>query len=243
MPSPFPILYEDDALIAFDKPPDLLTAPDRWDRDGRNLMQLVHESFGPEIVNAHRVDRAASGVVLCARSPYMLEAMLQQFRDQLVRRRDLAITRGAPLEAESRVDQPIATDPAHVGRMKTSHRYGRAADTLVRVLTRWRGYTLVEALTETDRIHQIRLHLESLGCPVLADSFYGNGLPLMLSDLKSGYRRKPEEEERPILGRLALHTESLTFGHPLTKKHIVIKSPLPKDFQVAIRYLDLFATV
>ncbi len=236
-----PILFEDDVLLAFDKPSGLLVAPDRWDKDRENLMDQVHSHLSPEIFNVHRLDFETSGVLLCSKEKRSHDFLTGEFQERRVKKRYLAITRGAPPEDEMTIDRPLSEDPRQVGRMRSNRSGGKAAETQLKVLTRWRGYALVELFPITGRMHQIRVHLTSIRSPVVADPMYGDGKPLMLSDIKRGYKHKEKEEERPLLGRLGLHAESLTIRHPITREPLTITSPLPKPFEVSIKYLKRFA--
>lgn len=236
-----PVLYEDDLLVAFDKPSGLLSAPDRWDKDETHLVRLAQERFGPETFNVHRLDFETTGVILFAKTRDALTATARQFSEGKAVKRYLAITRGSPEKEEMLVDRPISTDPARPGRMRMSHRYGRPAVTRLHLLTRWRGYSLVEAFPQTGRTHQVRVHLSAVGSPVVADPFYGDGQPLLLSKLKAKYKFKEGREERPLVSRVALHAESLEIDHPVTGARLKISAPLPKDLEVGIRYLRRFA--
>ena len=102
------------------------------------------------------------------------------------------------------------------------------------------GYTLIMVKLHTGRTHQIRVHLGQVDLPIVADALYG-GKKLWLSRLKSDYRLKPGREERPLLGRVALHSEEIKLPHPLTGEPLTITAPLPKDLKVALKYLRLHA--
>ena len=101
------------------------------------------------------------------------------------------------------------------------------------------GLALVECRPQTGRPHQVRLHLAVAGAPVLNDLLYGNDTRLLLSDLKRGY--KGRDDERPLINRLALHAASLTFTHPVSREQTTLSAPRPKDFAVALKYLQKFA--
>jgi RluA family pseudouridine synthase len=235
-----PIVFEDESLIAFDKPSGLLIAPDRWDKNRENLMDLIHEK-SPETFNVHRLDSETSGVLLCAKTKSALDKVSRQFEDQKVEKRYLAIVAGSPVDDETVVRRAIAEDYHVPGRMRLSSQYGKPSETTIKVITRWRGYALVEAFPKTGRTHQIRVHLVSIGCPVLADSLYGSAEGLLLSSIKRAYKHKGKDEERPLIGRLALHAQSLELTHPTTGEPLKIESPIPHDFEVSIKYLKRFA--
>ncbi|HWI56534.1 MAG TPA: RNA pseudouridine synthase, partial [Bacillota bacterium] len=92
----------------------------------------------------------------------------------------------------------------------------------------------------TNRPHQIRVHLRSVGLPIVADPLYG-GRPLLLSQIKRAYQLKPNHTERPLIGHLALHAEAFTLAHPVTAAPLTITAPWPKDLTVAVKYLKRYA--
>lgn len=234
------VLFEDDTIIAFDKPSGLLVAPDRFDKTKPSLMDWVHRTLSPTIFNVHRLDRETSGLVLCAKTRDALRTLCRSFEGREVEKRYIALVRGAPAWDEKRVDLSLAPDLASPGRMRVD-RAGKPASTQFRVLTRWRRYAQVEAAPLSGRTHQIRVHLASLGCPIVSDRFYGGGRHFYLSEIKRDYKQKPDRQEIPMMGRLALHAASLAFRHPGTGAAVTIRAPLPHDFEVAFRYLDRFA--
>ncbi len=235
------VLFEDENLIAFDKPSGLLTAPDGWDQDRINLMTMIHKQISSAIFNIHRLDRETSGVLLCSKDKKSLDNLSSQFQSRTVTKRYLAITQGTLPKDELTIHLPIAEDKYQLGKMRVSRSLGKPCETFIKGITRWRGYSLAEIFPKTGRTHQIRVHLASQGCPVLGDALYGSGQGLLLSVIKTGYKHKKDEPERPLLGRLALHAESIAFTHPTTRKLQTIRSPLPRDFEVAIKYLKRFA--
>lgn len=235
-----PILYEDNDILAFDKPSQVLVVPDRWDKEEFNIMDYVHREISPDIYNVHRLDYATSGVLLCAKNKPALDFLSGMFQARTVSKRYEALTLGSPVDDEMTIDLPIMEDPQNPGKMMTKKKQGKPSETHVRVITRWRGFSHVEAFPVTGRTHQIRVHLKAIGCPVIADPIYSDGRGLYLSDIKRAYKSK-EEEERPLIGRLALHAESLEIKHPETKIPMRIRSPLPKAFEVSIKYLKKFA--
>ena len=237
-----PILCEDAAVLVFDKPSGLLVAPDRWDKTRANLMDAVHAARGEQVNNVHRLDADTSGVLLCAQTLEALRQLTEQFEAHTVEKRYVALVAGRPQADRFTIDQPLGDDPRKLGRMRLDAR-GKPAVTEVTVLERFRGHALVECRPQTGRTHQLRVHLASVGCPIVADPFYGGAPGILLSALKPGYRQKRDEPERPLLGRLALHALALAFDHPTTGVRTSVEAPLPKEFKVALKYLREFAPV
>jgi RluA family pseudouridine synthase len=244
MPVLPPVIYEDESLIAFDKPSGLLIAPDRWDKSRVNLMDLVHEKMGHGTANVHRIDADTSGLVLCAKTKPALDFLSGQFQSKTVGKVYEAITVGLPAQDEFTVDLVLKEDDAKPGRMCVVKKHGKASVTEFTVRGRFPlparpGFAHLECRPQTGRTHQIRVHLAATGTPILNDPFYGNETRLMLSDLKRGY--KGRDEERPLIMRLALHAAALTFNHPVTRGPVTLTAPLPQDFEVALKYLRKFA--
>jgi 23S rRNA pseudouridine1911/1915/1917 synthase len=257
------ILHEDAALIAFDKPSGLLIAPDRWDKARANLMQMVHAKFGDHVANVHRLDADTSGVLLCTKDKVALDFVSGQFQGKSARKTYHALCYVPPvaeamkvgrvardeaglLPSEFTVELALGEDEAQPGRMRVfKRRGGKASTTVFRVRERFhdrrgRVFAWVECAPLTGRTHQIRVHLAAAGAPILGDPFYGvPEVDLRLSDLKRGY--KGREEEKPLLGRLALHASELTVVHPQTREPVTITAALPREFEVALKYLRRFA--
>ncbi|MCX6993036.1 MAG: pseudouridine synthase [Kiritimatiellaeota bacterium] len=237
-----PILFEDECLIAFDKPSGLLTEPDRWNKARSDLIGLIHQHLAPGIYNAHRLDTETSGVLLCAKTKVALTALERQFATSRAKAHYLALVLGTLPEPDMVIRRELEKDRDQPGRMRLAAAYRRGAcKTRVHTIEAFRVHSLLEAWPSGDKTHQVRVHLAHVGCPVVADAFYGNGSGLYLSEIKSDYKFKPNEPERPLIGRVALHAESLTFTHPVTQAEITITAPWPKDFSIAIKYLKRFA--
>lgn len=243
MKSPLPpILFEDATLLAFDKPAGLLVSPDRRDAERANLMDLVRARLSPDWSNTHRLDREASGVLLCARGKPALREVCRLLESGGASKEYMALVQGSPADEQGVIRLRLEPDPAWPGRTRVAHgRSGKPAETRYSVMERWRGYALLRLEPLTNRTHQMRIHLSASGWPIVADRFYG-GKPLYLSWLKPKYKFKKNKPERPLMGRLALHAQRLSFTHPLAAAPVAIEAPLPKDFRVAIRYLQQWAS-
>lgn len=245
-----PVLFEDEHLMAIEKPSGLLTSPDRYDPERPNLMRLLHGHIARGVpwakergltylANAHRLDFETSGVLLLARTKPALTAVANLFGSEKPEKVYFAIAQGSPVEDEFEVDAKLAPHPTRPGVMRVDPKSGKRSLTEFRVVTRYRGFTALECRPRTGRTHQIRIHLRWVQMPLVADRVYGGG-PLWLSSIKPDYRPRRTKEEKPLLGRVALHAASLSLDHPVTGKRLVIESPIPKDLRVAMKYLERY---
>jgi RluA family pseudouridine synthase len=247
-----PVLFEDEHLLALDKPAGLLTSPDRYDAERPNLMKLLHagiEAAKPwarerhltYLSNAHRLDFETSGVILLAKNKPALVALADQFGSERPRKKYVALVQGVPEEDHFTVDEKISQHPLKVGMMRVDTKGGKKSKTEFEVLEKFSRWSFLRCFPLTGRTHQIRIHLKHAGFPIVADELYG-GKQFWLSRIKRDYRLKPGREERPLMGRVALHAEELTVEHPVTKEAIVIKSEWPKDLRVTLKYLKQYAS-
>ena len=246
-----PILFEDDSLLALDKPARLLTSPDRYDPERPNLMKLLHSAIAvgkpwarerglTYLMNAHRLDFETSGVILLARNKPVLIALANLFGSEKPLKKYVALVQGTPANPQFETDAKLAPHPLKMGLMRVDSKNGKKSKTRFEVLEQFSGYALLKCEPLTGRTHQIRVHLRHTGLPIVGDGLYG-GKKLWLSRLKRDYRLKPGREERPLLSRVALHAEELTLSHPVTGQTITITAPWPKDLKVAVKYLRQFA--
>jgi len=214
-------------------------------------MRLLHEGIEQQkpwaarrkltyLANAHRLDFETSGVMLLAKSKPALVSLAEQFSKEKPSKLYLAIVSGSPPEDRFTIDLPLAPDPRRIGTFGVAPKRGKKSRTDIEVVQRFRGYTFLHCRPVTGRTHQIRVHLQRSGMPIIADSLYF-GHPLLLSDIKRAYRPKPDGEERPLIPRLALHAHQLTVRHPVTGAEVTISAPMPKHFAVALKYLRQFA--
>lgn len=242
-----PILYEDANLLALSKPAQMLTSPDRYDRERPNLMTLLQQEIErgagwirergiTYLANAHRLDFETSGLILLAKDKPTLVALADLFGSLKPVQTYIALIHGAPSESPIEVDAKLAPHPQRLGLMKVDSQKGKISKTLFRTRESFRDYTLVECQPLTSRKHQIRVHLQCARMALVADSIYG-GPPLWLSQIKKRFRLKEGHTENPLLNRPALHAEKLSFKHPVTGAEISIEAPWPKDIAVSIKYL------
>lgn len=246
-----PVLYEDDALLAISKPACLLTSPDRYDKDRPNLMRLLHEGIATQkpwaaqrhltyLSNAHRLDFETTGVLLLAKTKPVLVALANLFGSEKPLKSYVALIEGEPTQEKYTVNAAVMPHPRRLGTMRVDTKNGKKAKTEVRVTERFRGFALVHCRPFTGRTHQIRVHLQHITHPIVADSTYG-GHRLFLSKLKRRYDLKPGKTERPLISTVALHAEQLEIPHPVSGEKLQIQAPWPKDLLVAVKYLRRYA--
>jgi RluA family pseudouridine synthase len=242
---------EDPLLLAVDKPPRLAVAPSKADPDPPHLIELLHQAIERRsrwfeergisfLAHAHRLDTEASGVLLLARDQAALSHLTNQFGSEQPLRVFVALVHGHPRQADFQIKSPIGPDPLHPGRMKVDPGNGKKAVTHFTVRERFRSHALLECRPLTDRPHQISVHLRAARLPLVGASLYG-GRPVLLSELKSGYRFKSDRPERPLIGRSALHGECIQVHHPGTNAPLKIEAPWPKDLAVAVKYLRRYS--
>ena len=245
------ILHEDADLLALNKPAGLLAVPDRWDRDAEHLVGLLEAAIarGDDwvrqndiryLANAHRLDKFTSGVMLLAKTREALTHVVRQFRDRQSQKSYVALVHGCPSQETVEIDLPLAPHPRWPGRMMVNEKHGKPCRTVVHIQERFRQHTVLRVELHTGRLHQIRVHLQAISCPLVGDAVYGGG-PLLLSQIKPTYKKKPGHEERPLMGRPALHAERLVVAQPTTGEDVTITAPWAKDLTVSVKYLRMFA--
>ncbi len=246
-----PVVYEDEHLLALDKPARLLTSPDRQDPSRPNLMKLLHAGIAEGkpwarqrglsyLMNAHRLDFEISGVILLAKTKPVLIALANLFGTEKPSNQYAALVQGAPKDDRFEVEAKLAAHPTHLGFVRVEPRRGKRSRTVFEVRERFDGWTLLKAEPLTSRTHQIRAHLRYVRLPLVGDELYG-GQPLLLSRLKQQYHLKPKQTERPLLSRVALHAEALSLFHPVTSEPLRVEAAWPKDLTVAVKYLRRYA--
>ena len=230
------IIYEDEHMIALNKQPGMLTLSDRYAPDKKSLQGYLEDSYG-KIFTIHRLDKETSGVILFGKTADAHRSLSIDFEKRQVKKFYLSLLEGKMYEDELTVDKPIAPSEKQKNRM-VIHKNGKEAKSIFRIKEQFNKFTLVEVEIFSGRTHQIRVHAESLGYPLVVDSIYGKRTELFASEIKGRkFKSKKEKEERPLISRSILHASSLEIKHPANQKDLRFEASLPKDFRAVISQL------
>lgn len=231
----YEIIFENDHFVAINKPAGLLSIPDR-EQTQTSLKDLLIARYG-KIFTVHRLDRDTSGMIVFAKDEQTHKYLSQLFESREVEKYYRAVVLGCPAVEKGSIDAPISEHLVHKGTMVV-HRNGKPSLTDYEVIEGHRSYSLVEFRLHTGRTHQIRVHAKNIGHPIACDELYGDGKPVLLSSLKKKFKlSKHDEEEKPMISRLALHSYKLVFKEEDGTVHELI-APVPKEFRALFQQLS-----
>ena len=231
------IVFEDDHLLVVDKPAGMVVHPAAGNFDGTLVNALLHHCAGrlsgiggvarPGIV--HRIDKDTSGLLVVAKTDVAHEGLAAQFARHSLHRLYLAIVSGLPIPPQGTIDAPLARSSANRKKIAiVGEGRGKRAVTHYRIRRALREASLTECRLETGRTHQVRVHMASIGHPLLGDPVYGRTRPAHREILKElNFQRQ------------ALHAAELGFIHPVSKENLTFKSPLPSDIQELLGQLSV----
>lgn len=225
---PLSILYEDEDILVVDKPKGMVVHPAAGHYSGTlvnavmyhcgNSLSGINGVMRPGIV--HRIDRDTTGSLVICKNDMAHRALAEQFKVHSITRKYRAICMGVLKEDRGTIHKPLARDPKDRKRMAvTTEGNGKDAVTHYRVLERFKNHTYIECELETGRTHQIRVHMASIGHPLLGDEVYGSG--------KNAYHLEGQ----------TLHAWKLGFLHPRTQEYVEFDAPLPEYFQKLLQIL------
>jgi 23S rRNA pseudouridine1911/1915/1917 synthase len=257
---PLDILYEDEHIVAINKPPGMVVHPARGHWSGTLASALSYHfrqlstAGGPTRPGiVHRLDRDTSGVMVVAKTDPMHFALAAQFEARTTEKEYFAITVGVPDRDRDIVEQPIGIHPHQREKMaiRAGHTTSRESTTFYEVVERFGGFAAVKVLPKTGRTHQIRVHLAHIGCPVLCDKLYGGHAKITRGELRrraqgSRFRVQAggdrgqgtgDSEEEVLLARQALHARRIKVAHPATNEPIEFVAPLPADISTVLEEL------
>jgi len=229
---PLAIIFEDAQLLVIDKPAGLVVHPGSGNLRGTLLNALLHHAPAlaalPRAGIVHRLDKDTSGLLVVAKTLEAHASLVRQLQARSVRREYLAVVAGVPAP-HGQVDAPIGRHPVARTKMAVVAR-GKPALTHFRVRRAGAKWALVQCRLETGRTHQIRVHMRSIGHPLLGDPVYGNGkLPRNLPDVARGFPRQ------------ALHAARLELMHPASGERLAFSAPLPRDLAELVAALERHA--
>ncbi|MCL6504023.1 MAG: RluA family pseudouridine synthase [Pirellulales bacterium] len=240
-PIPLEIVYEDEDLVVVNKPAGMVVHPGRGNWRGTLAGALQYHfnelstQGGPSRPGlVHRLDRDTSGLLVVARHDQAHAALAEQFASRSVHKEYLAICCGQPERDRDWIDLPIGIHPYQREKMavRKEHPHSRPAQSFYEVCERFRGFSLLRLLPKTGRTHQLRVHLASIGCPVLCDKQYGGRSQITLGELSGS-----AADGTVLLARQALHACRLKLRHPLRGHLLEFEVPLPADMQAVIAAL------
>lgn len=230
----FDILADTPHFIAIDKPSGMLSIPNR-DQSEVSLREILDDALG-KVYTVHRLDRDTSGAIVFAKDQETHKFLSSAFEGREVRKFYLGFVLGQPPEATGSIDGPIMENPHKLGTMMV-HAKGKPSLTDYTVLESFGILSLVRFQIHTGRTHQVRVHAKDMGHPIAVDPVYGDGQPVFLSSFKRKYKMsKYQEEEKPLLSRLALHAWKIGFTGPEGTEW-EIESPLPRDMNALLKQL------
>ncbi len=225
---PLDILYEDKDVIVVNKPKGMVVHPAAGHYSGTLVNALmfhcgkelsgINGCMRPGIV--HRIDMDTTGSVIACKNDMAHNCIAEQLKEHSLTRRYVAICHGVLREDKGTIDRPIGRHPTERKKMAVNERNGKRAVTHYKVLQRFRDYTYIECRLETGRTHQIRVHMASIGHPLLGDEVYSNR--------KSPYKLQGQ----------TLHAKILGFRHPSTGEYIETEAPLPEYFEHLLKVLE-----
>jgi 23S rRNA pseudouridine1911/1915/1917 synthase len=228
------LVFENDDLIALNKPSGLLSIPDREGKE-ISLKVLLQEKY-PQIFTVHRLDKDTSGLIVFAKNEETHRNLSMQFAERQTEKIYLGLVLGSLIEKKGTVNKPIAENTVKKGTM-IIHQRGKESVTDYEVLEDFGIYSWLQFRIHTGRTHQIRVHMKDIGHPVACDELYGDDKPILLSSFKSKFKlSKKEDEERPILNRLGLHAFKLKFRNE--GEHFELEATISKDLRATIQQLE-----
>ena len=229
------IIFENDSFVAINKPAGLLSIPDR-EQTQTSLKDILLEKYG-SIFTVHRLDKDTSGIIIFAKNEAAHKYFSQLFEGREIEKYYMGLVHGVPSPEKGTIDAPIAEHGVQKG-FYIVHQRGKPSVTDYEVVEKHKQYSLVQFQLHTGRTHQIRVHCKNIGHPLACDELYGDGKPVLLSSIKKKFKlSQHDEEERPMLSRLALHSYRLKFNDA-DGKSFDLKAELPKDIRALLNQLQ-----
>jgi 23S rRNA pseudouridine1911/1915/1917 synthase len=240
--NPYTIIYNDERIIAVNKASGISVGGERWDESALRLDQMLSELTAHKIFTVHRIDKDTSGLVIFAKDHKTHKKISAAFESRSVEKKYIAVVHGRPSWKETSCDLPLVPDGNKKHLTIIDNYRGKPSLTKFTLLCFAGNYSVLEALPETGRTHQIRVHLAALGHPVVCDELYGNRRKadggVYLSSFKRSWRGDPVLE-RPLLSRLGLHAAKLVLpAGSGSDDGLSLEAPLPRDMAALLRQME-----
>lgn len=231
------IIYEDDDVVAVNKPPGFLSIPDRFHEDVLNVKNILASRHG-EIFTVHRLDKFTSGVMIFAKNQETHRFLSKEWMDRKPQKYYLAIVDGIPKSKEGTIDFALSESMTRRGKMLV-HKRGKDSRSDYKVIEEFgTKFSLVSVQIYTGRMHQIRVHMAELGHPLIVDHLYGKREEFFLSEIKGRkFNLRKEEIERPLLTRQPLHAKRLVVTHPKKDELLILEAEIPKDMRAVLNQM------
>lgn len=232
-------VFENEDIVAFNKPSGMLSIPDRFDAT-KPCIKTIAEVKYQKLFVVHRIDKDTSGLIVFAKHEAAHKYLSSLFQSRDIEKYYMALVQGNPHMNAGSIEKGIMPHPTLKGKMVVNAK-GKEAKTDFEIQQTFLGYSLVKLRIYTGRTHQIRVHMNDLGYPIVCDPIYGKGAPVYLSEIKKKFKLSIQElEERPLLNRLALHAFEVKFNDE-NGQLIHIQAPLSKDMQATVTQLQKWA--
>lgn len=236
----YSVIYSDDDFIVLNKRSGILIAADRYNPDAPRLDLMAEKEFG-KLYAVHRIDKDTSGLIIYAKNLEAQKGISMQFEQRKVQKTYHALVYGHPLWEDLHVDLALELDGDARHRTVVNKKFGKPSITDFHLIGVCGPYSWIEAKPKTGRTHQIRVHLAANNLSIVCDPLYsGNQKPVRLSEVKRKWNGD-EDEERPLLSRLALHAYKIQFEHPATHEQVTFTAPYARDMEaVRKQFAKLF---
>lgn len=255
------ILLDDPRFVVVSKPSGLPSVPERFRPEATTVVDRTEELLrrrdpdAPRPIVVHRLDKDTSGAILMAKDEEAARDLSAQFEEREVGKTYVALTTGAPQPPSGESTFMVTEDPKRPGAMTVvpagakvpkGMRTPKECSSTYETLEVFRGISFVRVRPLTGRTHQVRITLQHLGTPCAIDDLYGSDAPLLLSAWKRDYRVGKWTNEKPLIDRLTLHAESISFRRPGAAKddpagRVTVEAPLPRDFAATLKQLRRWA--
>lgn len=233
------VLFEDEYVVAVNKPSGVLTIKDRLGIE-KNLYDTLKINY-PELYLIHRIDRETSGLLLFAKTKESQKRFSSLFENHNIVKIYHAIVQGRPNIDEGVIENYIQENPQKPGSYRVGNQKGKLAISFFKCLESYKRHSLVGFDIRTGRTHQIRVHASHIGVPLAYDPLYNLNSGIFVSMLKPKFKSKIDQEERSIIQRLSLHAFSIHLIHPFTENELYVEAPYPNDFSKAVEILRKYS--